>query len=155
MVGFTGDLIVEGEKTFKVNDRLGVFSKSEIDQISKIVPLGFIYNQIQSFVTRNELQWTQKSSCNQTYIMALSNGISDILSDYVNDVTFLEEIVSTDQPMPLSQVYQYLQKYFIIFPVLHTICQEIESTSIKGCQILEYLSNFQSGVPVLMAAIER
>ena len=157
LVGFTGDVIIEDQNTFCVNKNLGVFTQSEIDQVSKIIPIGWTFNQLQSFVNRHELQWTTSSSStgNQAYLMAMSNGLSDILNDYVNDVTFLEQMVSLDGPIPLSQVFQHLQKYYLILPVLHNLCEDIEKSNIRGCQILEYLSKFQSGVPVIMCAIEK
>ena len=71
-----------------MNDR----SYAEVDQIRSIVSLGYVYKKIQEFVSKFELKWNKSNVVVDTYQIALTNGISDVLADYVDDVAFLETI---------------------------------------------------------------
>jgi phosphoribosyl-ATP pyrophosphohydrolase len=41
---------------------------------------------------------------------SVAQAVSDLLEEYVADLSFLEQLVLCDGPIPLSQVLQHLQK---------------------------------------------
>lgn len=48
-----------------------------------------------------------------------------------------------------SCIYLPFLKYLIVFPALSGIIDHIEEKRIHGCQLLDYFSNYTSGVEIL------
>jgi hypothetical protein len=115
LLGFTGDVIVESENTYKVKDGCDLFKETEILQINTLSSLGWFYTQFGDIVGKYDISWKLSDKSHlQVYKVAMSLGMSDLLTEYVNDVTYLEQLVLSDGPLPLSNVLQHLQKVFPI-----------------------------------------
>jgi hypothetical protein len=57
LLGFTGDIIVEGEDTYQVSSTFDLFTAAEKQQINRLVPLGWYYASLSSFVVFYEVKW--------------------------------------------------------------------------------------------------
>lgn len=113
---------------------------------------------MQSYVDAHEIQWKLNENVNkrdQSYQYAYALAISDLLAEYCEDIAYLEQFILMEGPVPLSYLYQYLQKYLIVMPFFHDITSYIVSKEMKGCQILDYLSSIRSGVPVINDVLKR
>lgn len=176
LLGFTGDVIIEDakKKTFRIKDGFDLLLQSEIDLINRIVPLGWYYNSLTAFVGRYDIGWgrtfaqfkkSSKSSSSDggtssapvfhCYHTGMSSGIADLLEEYTNDISYLEQISLTDGPIPLGKLMQFVQKYLIVLPVVHRMCEEVESKVVRGCQILDYMTSYSSGIPIVNTVVQR
>jgi hypothetical protein len=116
LLGFTGDVIVESDNTFRIKDGCDLFKETEILQINTLSSLGWFYSQFSEIVENYDISWKLCGKSNlQVYKVAMSLGMSDLLTEYVNDVTYLEQLVLSDGPLPLSSVLQHLQKVSLQF----------------------------------------
>lgn len=109
LLGFTGDIIVDDGVTFRVKDGFDLLRESERDLVNRIAPLGWYYVKFGGIIERNDIGWGQQS-LPRVYMMSVAQGMSDLLTEYVADVSFLEQLVLSDGPMPLNQVLQHLHK---------------------------------------------
>ena len=148
LLGFCGDIIIESSNTYKVSDNFDLLLLSEREQINRIVPLGWYYNSISKYAQRHEAQWGSSTTGFQVYKSALCFGINDFLEEYLNDVSTLESLFC-ENPFPVSYLLTSMQKYTIVMPALQAICTEIEERRLKGCQILDHLAKFRSGIPLV------
>lgn len=113
LLGFVGDIIVEENGTFKVKDGFDLLSEGERDQINRIAPLGWYYNSLGRFVQRYDVSWGGTTKP-KVYMSGLVQGVSDLLQEYCSDVSYLEQLILSEGPIPLSQILQHLQKVFSI-----------------------------------------
>ena len=157
LLGFTGDIIVEGENTYHVSASFDLFTAAEKQQINRIVPLGWYYASLSSFVVLYEVKWGVKvgDPDSQFYRTAMSQGIADLLSEYADDIAYLEQLVLAEGPVPLSHVLHHLQKYLLIMPVIHSMWIEVEKKKIWGCQLLDFIKSKRSGMPVVDDIVQR
>ena len=155
LLGFPGDVIVESEYTFKVADGFDLVNLSEKELLNRIVPLGWYYLYLSSFVERYEVQWgdSHGDGSFQSYLAACAAGIADLLAEYVRDISLLEQKILTEGPVPLSYIATILQKYTLTMPVVHSVCSTILESRFKGGQILDYLYKFRSGIPLVALVI--
>lgn len=100
------------------------------------------------------MQWCDSEHF-QAYRAALCLAVEDILHEYVEDISEIENKIFVDGPIPLSFISQHVQKYTIALPAIYSVCMEIERRTLKGCQILDYLCGMRSGVPVVAAVVAR
>ena len=154
LLGFPGDIIVEDESTFKVKDGFDLLTQAEKEQINRVAPLGWYYVRLGAFMNEYDIQWGDREENFQAYRTSMSLGVSDLLSEYAGDVAYLEQLVF-EGPIPLSHVLLHLQKYRLTMPVVYAMCREIELSNIRGCQVLDYLFNYHSGVPVVNDVIQQ
>lgn len=112
LVGFTGDVIIETDETFKVKDGFDLLREAEKDQLNKIAPLGWYYVNFDKIVQKYDLSWNKDNHGNTFHIyhVGMVQGVADLLEEYIEDVSYLEKLVLTEGPIPLSQVLQHLQK---------------------------------------------
>jgi len=157
LLGFPGDVIVEEGGTYRVRASFDLLTASERQQVNRIVPLGYYYARLKAFEAFYEVKWgVQRGDPDfQFYRTAMSLGIADLLAGYVQDVADLEQLVLEEGPLPLSHVLHHLQRYLIVFPVLHGMWVEVEDKRIWGCQLLDYIKGKRSGVPVVDAVVQR
>lgn len=160
LLGFTGDIIIDKDDTFQVADCIDLLTIAERDQINRIVPCGWFYIKLGDFVSQYELQWNGQGSssydcCPQAYRTALCMGVSDLLAEYADDIAYLEQLILSEGPVPLSHVLQHVQKYLLVMPVIYKICKIIQTRDLRGCQVLDFLANFQCGLPIVNAVVER
>lgn len=47
------------------------------------------------------------------------------------------------------------KQYVLVFPQLFAMLQELESSNIRGCRLLDHFHNFNTGIPVLKEVISR
>lgn len=151
LLGFTGDIIIEDEGTYQVCKSFDLLTTAERQQVNRIVPLGWYYASLSSFVVFYEVKWGVKMGDpdSQFYRTAMSQGIADVLAEYANDIAYLEQLVLAEGPVPLSHVLHHLQKYLLIMPVLHSMWIELEKKKIWGCQLLDFIKSKRSGMPVI------
>jgi hypothetical protein len=109
LLGFVGDIIVDDGNTFRVKDGFDLLRESERDLVNRIAPLGWYYVKFGVLIERNDIGWGQQSQP-RVYMMSMAQGLSDLMTEYVADVSFLEQLVLSDGPMPLNQVLQHLHK---------------------------------------------
>ena len=109
LLGFVGDIVVNDGATFRVKDGFDLLKESEKVLVNRIAPLGWFYVKLGDMVHRYDVSWgTQRTP--KAYMSAAVQGVSDLLSEYVSDVAYLEQLILTDGPIPLNQVQQHLQK---------------------------------------------
>lgn len=151
LLGFTGDIIIESQDTFLVSTSFDLLTSAERQQINRIVPLGWFYSNLSSFVVFYEVKWGVRlgDPDSQFYRTAMSQGIAELLSEYTADIAYLEQLVLSEGPIPLSHVLHHLQKYLLIMPVIHSIWIEVEKKRIWGCQLLDFIKSKRSGMPVV------
>ena len=106
---FVGDIIVEKGGTYSVKDGFDLLREAERDQVNRIVPLGWYYVNLSATVRKYDICWGQDSKP-KAYYSALAQGVSDLLQEYVSDVSYLEQLILSEGPIPLSQILQHLQK---------------------------------------------
>jgi gamma-tubulin complex component 4 len=165
LLGFAGDVIVEstsdssGSSILEVKPGFDLLSSSEKDQLNKVVPLGSLYRFLKTFCERYEVQWGSSSVDSeegfQSYLAALCMGINDYLSEYIADVTALEKRLHSEGPFPVTYLLTSLHKYILTMPILRSVCVDINQKRLRGGQIIDYLTAFKSGMPVVAAAIRR
>jgi hypothetical protein len=113
LLGFTGDIIVEDQNSFKVCDGFDLFNQAEKDQVNRIVPLGFLYCKLEEYVREFDITWNNSNV--NLYKAALAQGVNDLLKIYADDVTYFEQyILQVDSVVPLSHTTQFFQKVCII-----------------------------------------
>ena len=151
LLGFPGDILVLQDSTMRVKDGFDLLTTGERDQVNMIAPLGWYYIRFQAFVDEYALQWGGRAEGegHQLYRTAMSLGIADLLEEYTEDVVYLEQIVLNEGPIPLSQILLHLQKYLLCMPPIYNMLQQMEKKNVRGCRILDYLSKFRSGSPVV------
>lgn len=109
LLGFIGDIVIDDGSTFRVKDGFDLLRESERDLVNRISPLGWYYVKLNDIVQKYDIGWSREAAmC--AYIASAVQGVSDLLAEYVADVSFLEQLILSDGPMPLSQVLQHLQK---------------------------------------------
>lgn len=111
-LGFTGDIILDDGYTFRIRDGFSLERESERHQVNILVPLGWYYFQLNQFVDKYSARWGLKARSAQfeTYKFAVAQGVDDLLHEYVDDISYLEQMVLTDGTVPLSYIFQHLQK---------------------------------------------
>jgi hypothetical protein len=116
LLGFVGSIIVEVDDCYKVKDGYDLLNEAERDQINRVAPLGWYYVQLGALVKKYDISWG-KISLNGTavYRSAAMQGVSDLLQEYVADVSYLDKLILSDGPIPVSQVLQHLQKVSFSF----------------------------------------
>lgn len=156
LLGFPGDILVEEDSTIRVKDGFDLLTQAEREQINRISPLGWYYLRLQSFVDEYDMKWGGRSKGRQfqAYRTAMSLGVSDLLNEYTSDIAYLEQVVISDGPMPLSQVLLHMQKYIMSMPAIYSICQDVETRNLHGCQVIDLLSHIQSGNPFINQPIQ-
>lgn len=118
LLGFVGDIIVERDGTFCVKDGFDFFREGERDQVNRLAPLGWYYVNLGHKVAQNDLGWA--SSVNsKAYMVSMVQGVADLLQEYVGDVSYLEQLIIADGPIPLSQILQHLQKVLTVIKSLN------------------------------------
>ena len=122
LLGFSGDVFVEDESTFRVRDGFDLLTQAERDQLNRLSPLGWFYKQLTNFVNKHEITWgggkvlpffcvhEEQGAPNNLYLTAIGEGVADFLVEYVADITCLEQLIISDGPVPLSKVLQHLHK---------------------------------------------
>ena len=157
LLGFTGDIIIENNETYLVNTSFDLFTTAETQQINRIVPLGWYYSNLSSYVAFYEVKWGVRlgDPDSQFYRTAMSQGIADLLNEYTSDIAYLEQLVLADGPVPLSHVLHHLQKYLLIMPVIHSTWIEVEKKRIWGCQLLDFIKSKRSGMPVVDEVLQK
>jgi hypothetical protein len=162
LLGFTGDILIEDNinNTIRVRDGFDLLSKAELEQANRIAPLGWYYLRLRAFVSKHDIRWGCISAYDnnqgfKAYKTAMSAGIEDLLEVYMYDIAFIEQTILIEGPIPLSKLLQYVLKYTIILPVIYKICMDCDKDSINGCQVLDYLTNYRSGVPGVNTVVER
>jgi hypothetical protein len=100
--------------TYRVKEGYPNLLDSDREQIDRIVPLGWYYQQFQAYTDHHELSWGTVNPDTQIYKLALSSAVKDLLLEYVDDVTNLEESLNTSDVLPLSHFIHHLQK--VSFP---------------------------------------
>ena len=111
-LGYPGDIIIETYGTFKVRENFELLSQAEIEQINKIVPLGWFCNRLSSYADSYVLRCVDGfRSDTQVYNSALCTGIIDLIDEYTRDIAYFEsQINSTETLTSLSHLISYLQK---------------------------------------------
>lgn len=112
------------------------------------------YKKCSEYSESNDIQWGSASSV-QAYKAAMCLGLNDFLDEYTSTIAALEAKVVAEGPLPLSYLVQHFQQYSISLPVVWGICKEVEARELRGCQILDFLAFYRSGVPVVKAILER
>lgn len=148
---------MEGEDTYQVSSTFDLFTAAERQQINRLVPLGWYYASLSSFVVFYEVKWGVKMGDpdSQFYRTAMSQGIADVLTEYASDIAYLEQLVLAEGPVPLSHLLHHLQKYLLVMPVIHGMWIEVEKRKIWGCQLLDYIKSKRSGMPVVDDIVQR
>ncbi len=111
-LGFTGDIIIDDGKTFRIRDGFSLEREAERHQINSLVPLGWFYMQLNSLVDKYSVRWgiTHNDSHFELYKAAVAQGVDDLLHEYVNDVSYIDQLVLSEGAVPLSHVWQHVQK---------------------------------------------
>lgn len=123
LLGFPSDFIIESgveekgrgplklpQPTYRVKEGYPNLLDADREQIDKIVPLGWYYHQFQIYADHHELSWGSIEVDSQIYKLALGGAVKDLLHEYVEDVTNLEDMVNSMELVPLSQFIHHLQK---------------------------------------------
>ena len=136
LLGFQGDLIVEDKSSqcFRVKDGYSLFENAEKEQLDRIVPLGWFYLRLTEYADKFDVKvgfGCQKGKMGlQVYKCALSQAIRDLLQEYVEDVVYIEQLIVSDGPLPLSHILQHFQKvYTLISLIMFTIILVLTSVS--------------------------
>lgn len=116
LLGFVGDIIVEKDNTYCVKDGFDFLREGERDQVNRLAPLGWYYVNLGQKVAQNDLGWAS-SVKSKAYMISMVQGVADLLQEYVGDISYLEQLVLADGPVPLSQVLQHLQKVNVLFRI--------------------------------------
>ena len=111
MLGFTGDIIIDTGLTFRVRDGISLHRESERYSINIIAPLGWHYVHLNKLFEKYRSNWSlhRDEGC-ELYKTAVVSAIDDILHEYVEDVSYMEQYFSSDGSAPLSVIIQHFQK---------------------------------------------
>ena len=157
LLGFPGDIVVECHGTYKVRENFELLTLAEVEQINKLVPLGWFVSTLSNYTDEHAVRWNSDSKPIELYKSALCTGIVDFISEYTEDIANFELRLHENNasPIMLSQLSTFLQKYMLVVPTLYSICQEIEDKNLRGCGILDYLGNYRSGNPLIALVVDR
>mmetsp|Transcript_5172 Transcript_5172/g.7923 ORF Transcript_5172/g.7923 Transcript_5172/m.7923 type:complete len:973 (+) Transcript_5172:207-3125(+) len=157
LLGFTGDIIKKTSSSYAVDESFDLLTESEKEQVNRIVHLGWFYDFLSQYIQTHELRWGGADVITglHAYKAAFCIAINDVIEEYVEDVTEIENKILADGPVPLSFIAHHMQKYMITLPAIHTMCVEVERRGVHGCQLLDYLMAARSGVPVVSAVVQR
>ncbi|KAJ1428549.1 gamma-tubulin complex component protein, partial [Ochromonadaceae sp. CCMP2298] len=150
LLGFPGDVIVEVEGSYAVRAGLDLLREAEREQINRLAPLGWLYAQISAFVDKHDVSWGAPTS--RVYMVALVQGVRELLDEYVSDVSFLEQLVLAEGPVPLSQVLQHMQKYLLVLPKLHSLLLNAERSTQP---LLDFFTSVNTGSAGLQQVLDR
>ena len=111
-LGFTGDIILDDGHTFRIRDGFPLEREAERHQVNALVPLGWYYLKLNKFVDRYSARWGLKAKSAQfeSYKFAVAQGVDDLLHEYIDDTSYLEQMVLSDGFIPLSYILQHVQK---------------------------------------------
>lgn len=76
------------------------------------------------------------------YSQALSEGFSEVLQSYKQNLIEVESLVIGNHNYTLSFVYSYVEKYRGLFNTLNKIIATIEQRKLAGCQLLSLLHQY-------------
>lgn len=157
LLGFPGEIVIEDndKKTYRVRDGMPYLQEGERVQIDRLAPLGWYYKWLQSYGEKYDVKWGIRNENFEAYKAALSAAISDLLEEYARDIAYLEQLILVEGPIPLSRILHHLQKYLLVMPATYNIINDIEIKNSKGCQILDYMTSYSTGVPVINDVVQR
>eukprot|EP01033_Poteriospumella_lacustris_P004996 gene4998-3570_t len=151
--GVVPDIVTCGKPMGNGYPVAAVICRREVAQ--SFAASGWYYQQFQAYTDHHELSWGTVNHDTQIYKLALSSAVKDLLLEYVDDVTNLEESLNTSDVLPLSHFIHHLQKYLIVFPQLFSMLHHIEEAGLRGCQIVDYFTKYPCGVQVMSDMIDR
>jgi hypothetical protein len=161
LLGFTGDSIILTRDpifqlpTFRVVDGFSKIPDAEIEQINQIAPLGWYYKQFQDYIKQYDMTWSSTNSSLSIYKMALAAALQDLLQEYDNDISDLENMLNSEPLLTLTTFAIHLKNYDVAFPYLYKLLRALEEQQLKGCQILDFFAKTSIGNPILTDLTER
>jgi hypothetical protein len=163
LIGFTGDIITISENhptcpyhpTYTIVPGYPAVSDSEKEQINQIVSLGWYYKQFQLYISQYDMTWSNASPSKLSiYKMALAAALQDLLQEYNEDISKLEDLInreieilqkenssfssssasrsspaddlSSSPVIPYTTFLIQLKNYELVFPYLYKLLQIVE-----------------------------
>lgn len=149
--GHPGHLFTETEAGLKVSSTLTYFHPCEVSLINQVLELGTDYRALTQFISSNQ------SSGGGMYLEAVCQGLHTVLDPYRSSLRDLEQdMVSDPDSVPLSLVQHRLLPHRPVLKVLVQLVNEISTTEIPGCMVLDTIYKASaSGVQGAGAALRK
>lgn len=139
---------------------------SEVNLLNRICKLGTYFQRFLSFckkysdvspiIRENSRDGLNSQELHGLYIQAFCTGLDEILDSYRNSLIDLEKQILKDPKLPLSYIKHSLEQYQVLFPVLWSVIEHIQTSKALGCQILDVLAeSCICGNPDVKDALER
>jgi gamma-tubulin complex component 4 len=158
LFGFEGNIFVRDKDSgiMKVVDGLPGIHPSELNLLNAICKLGGFYKDFEDFITEQNrplclLGREPGRSVPEVrgfYLKALANGLNEVLEDYRRCVLRLEEKVTQNPHLPVTQIKHDLEEYQLLFPALQHMLDTIHKQKLCGGQVLSLLDERKNcGIP--------
>ncbi|XP_057306974.1 gamma-tubulin complex component 4-like [Hydractinia symbiolongicarpus] len=152
----------------QITKNLPFLHPSEVELLDKICKLGGFYRKFQNFIEKysfdlspvnnilSKKEHTDDAKLRGQYLHAFCAGLAAVLQPYQDCLVKIEKQVMKNPHIPLSFVYQDLEDYFFVFPVLANIVTTMEQKQIHGCQVLTLLQETGNcGIPTVKETLEK
>ena len=137
LLGKTGNIIIESESKFSINENLDFISASEREIINRICILGYYYSRLEKFLEANYKSFSTITSSlmrrryeneedpsnsqengGSGYVKAFCFGLEEVLDEYREIILKIEDEFLQDRVFTISALNVKLSKYFYILPEL-------------------------------------
>lgn len=156
-----GIFIIERDGNLKVLKDLPFIHPSEEELLNSMCKLGHHYRFFQDFIRKNSacpiIAKKQENGLQPgQYLKAFVDGLDIVLEPYRQTLLDLETQIVHDPHLTAAHIQCQLQKYYLLFPPLRTIINEICKKKGHGCGILEILHTSAGiGIPSVQKAVEK
>ncbi|XP_071167808.1 gamma-tubulin complex component 4-like [Mytilus edulis] len=160
--GHSGGVFIDKGDGIQVLSDVPFISPSEVDQLNKLCKLGTFYRDFNNFIRQYgghlSLQPNdkRKSEIHGLYLKSFCHGLDKVLEDYRASLQRLEMEILADPDLTISHLYRSLFQYFLLFPALSAMVEQIKSHKAHGCYILDIVHKHSNcGQPSVKEAMNK
>eukprot|EP00040_Diaphanoeca_grandis_P015221 m.77392 g.77392 ORF g.77392 m.77392 type:complete len:619 (-) comp25009_c3_seq1:89-1945(-) len=134
--GHNGDIFTQKAPgdPLEVLPAIPFLHKSERQMLDKICSIGHLYAELDEFVT-----WPPLNKPEGQYIRALRIGVDAQLATYRNTLLAIETKVNKQPDLPISNLYNALEEWYLLFPPLTKTLSEITHDEYMGAKIMDLM----------------
>lgn len=168
--GFPGNIFVQNkDDTIRVASDLPFLHAQEREELESLCQIASYYLRFKNFIKRYKKfslrpaipPPTPASSEEEglvpgLYVRSFAYGLEETLTPYNHLILALEQESLRDPHLPLAHLKARLGDYFVLFPVLARIIEEVVAFKAHGCFVLELVHRHSShGVPAVQNAVKK
>jgi len=169
--GFPGNIFVQDkDDVIRVASDLPFLHAQEREELESLCQIASYFLRFKNFIKRykkftlrphfpspsNVVDGEEEALVPGLYVRSFAYGLDEILQPYIHVILALEQESLRDPHLPVAHLKARLGDYFVLFPVLARIIEEVVSFKAHGCFVLELIHRHSShGVPAVQNAIKK